>query len=204
MDELNLWEDTMLIVNTDHGYLLSEHGWWGKGRMPWYNEMANTPLFIWDPRSGVRAERRESLVQMIDLPATLLDLFGHPLPPDMLGQPLAETITSDRPVREFALFGTHGNHVNITDGRYVYMRGIAGEQNAPLCEYTLMPAHMRSRFSPTELEGMTLAPPFSFTKGCSVLRIATRQLPFVYVHPRIPLPQLFVGYRKPIPGNKHL
>ncbi len=177
MDELNLWEDTMLIVNTDHGYLLSEHGWWGKGRMPWYNEMANTPLFIWDPRSGVRAERRESLVQMIDLPATLLDLFGHPLPPDMLGQPLAETITSDRPVREFALFGTHGNHVNITDGRYVYMRGITGEQNAPLCEYTLMPAHMRSRFSPTELEGMTLAPPFSFTKGCSVLRIATRQLP---------------------------
>ena len=61
MDELELWDDTMLIVNTDHGFLLSEHDWWGKMRMPWYNELANIPLFIWDPRAGVQGERRDSL-----------------------------------------------------------------------------------------------------------------------------------------------
>ena len=33
-DELDLWKDTMLIVNTDHGYLLGEHGWWSKIVMP--------------------------------------------------------------------------------------------------------------------------------------------------------------------------
>ena len=27
MDEKNLWEDTMVIVNTDHGYMLGEHGY---------------------------------------------------------------------------------------------------------------------------------------------------------------------------------
>lgn len=27
MDECGLWDDTMLIVNTDHGFLLGEHGW---------------------------------------------------------------------------------------------------------------------------------------------------------------------------------
>ncbi|HRR06958.1 MAG TPA: sulfatase, partial [Victivallales bacterium] len=43
MDNYNLWEDTMLIVNTDHGFLLGEHDWWGKCRMPFYNEIANTP-----------------------------------------------------------------------------------------------------------------------------------------------------------------
>ena len=26
----------MLIVNTDHGFLLGEHGWWGKTNMPIY------------------------------------------------------------------------------------------------------------------------------------------------------------------------
>ena len=30
MDELDLWEDTMLIVCTDHGFLLGEHDWWAK------------------------------------------------------------------------------------------------------------------------------------------------------------------------------
>lgn len=175
MDELNLWDDTLLIVNTDHGYLLSEHGWWGKARMPWYNEMAHTPLFIWDPRSGKRAERRQSLVQMIDLPATLLDYFSLEKPPDMLGQALRDTVADDTPVRKYGLFGAHGSHVNITDGRYVYMRGVAGERNQPLNEYTLMPTHIRTRFSPSELQGMSLVAPFSFTKECSVLQIETRQ-----------------------------
>ena len=27
MDDLDLWQDTMLIVNTDHGFLLGEHDW---------------------------------------------------------------------------------------------------------------------------------------------------------------------------------
>ncbi|WP_240941188.1 sulfatase [Paenibacillus sp. HB172176] len=49
MDELDLWKDTLLIVNTDHGFLLGEHDWWGKSIQPFYNEIAHIPLFIWDP-----------------------------------------------------------------------------------------------------------------------------------------------------------
>lgn len=30
MDHYDLWQDTMLIVNTDHGFLLGEHEWWGE------------------------------------------------------------------------------------------------------------------------------------------------------------------------------
>jgi arylsulfatase A-like enzyme len=30
MDRYDLWQDTLLIVNTDHGFLLGEHEWWGK------------------------------------------------------------------------------------------------------------------------------------------------------------------------------
>jgi len=54
MDEQDMWKDTMLIVNTDHGYLLGEHGWWAKMVQPVYDEIAHLPLFIWDPRKGVR------------------------------------------------------------------------------------------------------------------------------------------------------
>ena len=45
-DAYNLWQDTILIVNTDHGFLLSEHEWWGKGTMPCYEELIHIPFFI--------------------------------------------------------------------------------------------------------------------------------------------------------------
>jgi arylsulfatase A-like enzyme len=181
MDELDMWRDTMLIVCTDHGFLLGEHDWWAKNVQPWYNENAHTPLFVYDPRTGRTGERRQSLVQMIDFPATLLQFFGLPLPPDMQGRPLEGTVARDEPVREAALFGVHGGHVNVTDGRYVYMRAPANPENKPLYEYTLMPTHIRSRFSVDELRTAELAEPFAFTKGVRPLKIEAR--PWIKAHP---------------------
>ncbi|MCY4537514.1 MAG: sulfatase [Chloroflexi bacterium] len=171
MDELDLWDDTMLIVNTDHGFLLGEHDWWGKGRMPWYNELANIPLFIWDPRAGVRNERRSSLAQTIDLPVTVLDYFGIDPAPDMQGRPLADAVAADSAIREAALYGVHGGQINVTDGRYVYMRAAKRQDNQPLHNYTLMTTHMRHRFSVDELKAIELQEPFDFTKNCRTLKI---------------------------------
>jgi arylsulfatase A-like enzyme len=171
MDKNDMWKDTMLIVNTDHGYLLGEHGWWSKSVMPVYEEIAHTPLFIWDPRAGIRSERRQSIVQTVDMAPTLLDFFGVPLPANMDGRPLKETVQSDQPIRETALFGYHGGHVNITDGKYVYMRAPISPKNEPLYEYTLMPTHMRQMFASEELQQIELQQPFEFTKGCQIMKI---------------------------------
>ncbi len=170
MDEYELWSDTLLMVCTDHGFLLGEHGWWGKSVPPWFEETIHTPLFVWDPRSGVAGERRRALAQTIDFGPTLLDFFDVPRTADMQGVPLAETVRSDAPVREYGLFGGFGGHVTVTDGRYVYMRASHDAANAPLYEHTLMPTHMRGRFSPGELREAELVPGFTFTKGMPVLR----------------------------------
>ena len=174
MDELEMWDDTLLIVNTDHGFLLGEHDWWAKIRQPFYQEVAHVPLFIWDPRARITGERRSGLVQMIDMPATLLEFFGVELPKDMQGVPLRDSIAEDAPVRDAALFGVHGGHVNVTDGQYVYMRAPASADNSPLFEYTLMPTHMRHRFTVEELQEIELAEPFQFTKGCRTMKIKGR------------------------------
>ena len=171
MDRHDLWKDTMLIVNTDHGYLLGEKGWWSKTVMPVYNEIAHTPLFCWDPRLNVQGERRDSIVQTIDLAPTLLEFFGVPIPPDMQGKPLAPVVKQNTPLRPYALFGYHGGQANITDGHTVYMKGPANPANTPLYEYTLMPTHMRSMFTLQELRATSLSDGFAFTKSCPVMKI---------------------------------
>ncbi|KAF2776966.1 sulfatase-like hydrolase/transferase [Streptomyces sp. OM5714] len=171
MDEHDMWDDTMLIVGTDHGFLLGEHDWWGKNTPPYFQETIHLPLFVWDPRSRRRGERRTSLVQTIDLAPTLLDFFGQPATPDTQGVPLAHTVACDEPVREAGLFGIFGGHVNVTDGRWVYLRAPARPGNQPLAEYTLMPALMRGRMPVEVLREATLAAPFGFTKGVSPLRV---------------------------------
>lgn len=170
MDENQMWDDTMLIVNTDHGFLLSEHDCWAKCVHPFYNEIAHIPLFIWDPRNGIRGEKRNALVQTIDLPVTILDYFGIAPTKDMQGKNLTPVMLEDSAVREAALFGLHGAQMNVTDGRYVYMRDSV-EGNRPLYDYTQMPTHMRAMFSVDEMKTMQYAPPFSFTKETPLMRI---------------------------------
>ncbi len=172
MDRHAMWDDTMLIVCTDHGLLLGEHDWLGKNVPPFYDETIHTPLFVWDPRSRRAGERTDALVQMIDFGPTLLDLFGLEPTPDMQGRSLADAMAEDGG-REAALFGIHGGHANVTDGRHVYMRACATSDNQPLAEYTLMPTNMRGRFSVDALKQAELAPAFSFTKGLPVLKVPT-------------------------------
>ena len=172
-DELGLWADTLLIVCTDHGFLLGEHGWWGKNVQPWYDENIHTPLFVWDPVAGTRAAARPELVQTIDFGPTLLDFFGLQPTSDMQGRSLLPLLREPDPAahRDGALFGVFGGHVNVTDGRYVYLRAPAVPGNAPLFEHTLMPTHMASRFTPAELAHAELVGPLPFTKNVPVLRV---------------------------------
>lgn len=176
MDAYELWRDTMLIVNTDHGFLLAEHGQWAKCHCPFYGEVAHTPLFVWDPRSGRQNVRSGQLVQTIDLPATLLEYFGRPLPQDMQGRPLRPALGRDGAVRSGALFGLFGGQIGYTDGEWAYLRSpLPG--NGPRYEYTLMPTRhggRRAFISNELLRTARLHPPFSFTKGVPVLQIESR------------------------------
>ncbi|WP_061963389.1 sulfatase [Demequina aurantiaca] len=171
MDANNMWEDTMLIVCTDHGLMIGERGWFGKNIQPWYDETIHTPLFIYDPRNVAAGERRESLVQTVDFGPTLLGYFGVDLTDDMRGKDLAPVIANDEPVRESGLFGMFGGHTCVTDGKVVYMRACATPQNQPLFNHTLMPMHMNTLMSVEELSKSELIDPLPFTKGAPVLKL---------------------------------
>ncbi|WP_235835627.1 MULTISPECIES: sulfatase [Arthrobacter] len=182
MDKYDMWKDTLLLVNTDHGFLLGEHGWWAKSVQPWFNELVHLPMFLWDPRTSGRDTRRAALAQTIDIAPTMLRYFGLEPTPDMQGRDLAVVLEDDAQVRDAALFGIHGGHVNVTDGRYVYMRAAVDPSNGPLEDFTLMPTHMRSRFTPAELAAWEPAEPFTFTKGLRTLKVSTHSLMNSWAH----------------------
>lgn len=174
-DANNLWDDTALILTTDHGIMLAEHDWWGKMRMPFYKEIAHIPLIICHPDFKANAgEAREALTQSIDIMPTLLDIHGLHAPKDVRGQSLLDIMAKGASAHDACLFGMFGAAVNITDGRYTYFRYPDDFEAQELFEYTLMPTHMRSHFAVQEFEGATLSPPFDFTKNAPTLRIAAR------------------------------
>jgi hypothetical protein len=75
-------------------------------------------------------------------------------------------------VRDAAIFGYHGNRVNITDGRYVYLRTSRTDDNQPLHAYTLMPTAMRGFKG--NLADVELAEPFANMKGMKPLRVPAK------------------------------
>lgn len=170
MDEYGLWKDTMLIVCTDHGFLLGEHNWWGKTAMPCYNEIAHTPLYVYDPRLDCAGKHCDTFVQMPDLAATILEFFGQPIPKDMTGKPLHSAMETGVPIHDHVVFGFHGGEICVTDGKWLYMNAPEHPED-PYYDYTLMPTHMRFRFTPDELKNWEPAEPFSFTKGLKTMKI---------------------------------
>jgi len=171
-DEHNLWDNTMLIVNTDHGFFLGEKNLLAKNVMPLYDELSHVPLFVWDPRHGCKGERRDSLVQTIDFAPTLLDYFGVESTPDMQGRSMNPVVREDTSIRKAGLFGYHGGHLNLVteDGQICMLHpheSVAGESY----NYTLTPVTMRGFLDHDFLRKAELHPPFSFTKDMPVLKI---------------------------------
>ncbi len=94
IEDLGLYEDTMVIFTTDHGSYHGEHGYIGK-RDHLYEEVAHIPLIIRMPDSEGVSGRREALVQPPDLMPTILDFAGVEIPETVQGRSLLPLIRGE-------------------------------------------------------------------------------------------------------------
>ncbi len=133
MDEHDLWEDTTIILTTDHGHMLGEHGLWAKNYMLVYQELAHIPMVVWGPNVEA-GSRIEALTTTVDLMPTLLELHGASIPEHRHGKSMVHLFDKDEPHHESVLFGYFGKDVNYTDGKRLYCR--QPEENATVYAHT--------------------------------------------------------------------
>jgi arylsulfatase A-like enzyme len=137
MDELDIWKDTVVILTTDHGHLLGEHGYWAKNYMFDYQELVHIPLIVCTPETAGCGKRIQSLTATIDIMPTLMELHGAELPPYVQGKSLLHLLNSDEQHHDAVLYGYFGKDINIFDGRYSYCRQPV--EDSIVYHYTAMP-----------------------------------------------------------------
>ena len=133
VEELNLFDDTIVVFTSDHGMHLGDHNRTGKSNIhdeddriwPLYEELSHIPLMISVP--GLQGGRRTGeLTQSVDLLPTLLDLtgvkgegfdmHGHTLAPLMNGR------AKGWPRRQaFSSTFLRNGGPTVTDKRWTYL-----------------------------------------------------------------------------------
>jgi arylsulfatase A-like enzyme len=79
MEERGLWDNTMIVMSSDHGDYLGDH-WLGEKEL-FHEESVRTPLIVYDPDSTADARRgnaSSAFVESIDLVPTFVTAVNGP------------------------------------------------------------------------------------------------------------------------------
>ncbi|MCX8238678.1 MAG: sulfatase [Akkermansiaceae bacterium] len=95
LKESGQWEDTIVIVTSDHGYHLGDHFLWGKVTL--FDIGAKVPFIIHAPGLTKPGTRSEAMVELIDIYPTLAQLTGLDRPGHLQGASLRPLL--DHPER---------------------------------------------------------------------------------------------------------
>jgi arylsulfatase A-like enzyme len=103
--------ETMVIFHSDHGELLGDHGVYIKDQF-FYDASIRVPLIWRWPGLIPAGQRSDDLVELVDLPPTLIEAAGLPAEPGMQGRSLWRRISGGEAApREDVLcefLGAHG------------------------------------------------------------------------------------------------
>lgn len=126
LDDEGLAENTMVILSSDQGFYLGEHGWFDKRWI--YEESLTTPLFVRWPGVTQPGTRSGALVSILDFPETFLDAAGVPVPADMQGRSLRPVLAGQTPANwrksfyyhyyEFPAVHSVRRHYGVVTDRY--------------------------------------------------------------------------------------
>jgi arylsulfatase A-like enzyme len=106
---MGLYDNTVIVFLSDHGFLAGEHGRFGKSNRDWkkfidedprynrswpyFREVRGSAMMVHVP--GLPAARSDALVQAIDIFPTVCDLLGLDKPDTLEGRSMARLLSGD-------------------------------------------------------------------------------------------------------------
>jgi len=127
-----LWDNQFVVVTSDHGEELFDHGGWDHG-FSLHEHQLHVPLMIRFPQSHFGGLRISELVRLVDLMPTLLALTGSDMQPGMTGLDLLPLTTENevKGTRRFAFATSAKEHLgdtSIFDGRFKLISYLSTQQ----------------------------------------------------------------------------
>ena len=140
MDRLKLWDNTVVVFMSDHGWHFGEHNWWAKASL--FEESAHAPLIVAAPGiSGGQISPR--VVEYLDIYPTLAEFCGLPVPQQGEGRSFVELLKQPNKLWNKHAF-TALNHQgklgrSVRDERYRYTEWDEGRAGAELYDHAMDP-----------------------------------------------------------------
>lgn len=117
LEDLDLSEDTIVIITSDHGFSLSEHNRWSKHNL--FKVENQVPLFIRVPGLS-NSGKSDSFVELIDLYPTICDLLGLEKPDQLEGMSLVENIKNPNLISKTNAYSRYTNGDMYISDNYAY------------------------------------------------------------------------------------
>ena len=130
--ELGVMENTLLVVLSDHGHCLGEHGYTGKPPYALYPELTDAVLMIRHPGGMGAGRKSDFYASTHDVAPTILSFLGVDQPAPMDGQDLAPLLTGESPEQP---------RDHITQGYYRYIC-VRDEHRVMFCLSDMTDAHL--------------------------------------------------------------
>jgi arylsulfatase A-like enzyme len=94
--EMNMWDNTMIIVTADHGEQLGDHGL--KEKLGFFPQSYHILGIVRDPRNSAQfGTTVNEFTENIDIFPTIAEALGQPVPSQCDGLPLTPFLSGDQP-----------------------------------------------------------------------------------------------------------
>ncbi len=107
LKEKGLYERTIIVIVSDHGFHTGEHGYWGKHNL--WDTSLKVPLIIHSPDPSIQGLQENHLTEHVDIFPTLCEMADIPLPTYLEGKSMLALLQNPKAGGKQAVYA-HRKH----------------------------------------------------------------------------------------------